>query len=252
MSSRDTAAQCREPGHSRDIAATVVSAKPENTLRAGCDSRSRVGGPPGFEGLAPPLERWLAALLATPGLTAITDPDEARRVHVDDALTAVPLLQDGLLVDVGSGGGSPGIPLAWARPELDVVLLEASRRKCAFLQRVAAGFPNVSVVCARAEEHGWSLGRDVYSTAVARALAPPATALEWCLPLVRPGGALLLYTGETPPGLDRAADALGATGPEEAAVEGSHRRRLLVFRKVEPTPDRFPRRTGAARKRPLI
>jgi 16S rRNA (guanine527-N7)-methyltransferase len=197
------------------------------------------------------LERWLEALLATPGLTAIGDPEEARRVHVDDALAAVSLLEDGPLVDVGSGGGSPGLPLAWARPDLDVVLVESSRRKCEFLERVAGDFPNVSVVRARAEEHGRGAGRDAYATAVARALAPPQVAAEWCLPLVRPGGVLVLYAGEQSLGLDRVAEAIGATGPEEVAVAGSTRRRLLVFRKVEPTPERFPRRTGAARKRPL-
>jgi 16S rRNA (guanine527-N7)-methyltransferase len=211
---------------------------------AGCDTRSQA------EGL-PSLDRWLEQLLATPGLTAIGDPEEARRVHVDDALAAVPLLEDGPLVDVGSGGGSPGLPLAWARPDLDVVLLEASRRKCAFLERAARDFTNVSVVCARAEEHGRGPGRDAYATAVARALAPPPVAAEWCLPLVRPGGVLVLYAGAASPGLDRVAAALGAGGPEEVAAEDSERRRLLVFRKLEPTPERFPRRPGVARKRPL-
>jgi 16S rRNA (guanine527-N7)-methyltransferase len=191
-------------------------------------------------------------LLATPGLTAITDPEEARRVHVDDALAAVSLLEDGPLVDVGSGGGSPGLPLAWERPDVDVVLLESSRRKCEFLERVTGELPNVSVVCARAEEHARGAGRDAYATAVARALAPPPVAAEWCLPLVRPGGVLVLYAGEQSPGLDRVAEAIGATGPEEVAVAESRRRRLLVFRKVEPTPERFPRRTGLARKRPLV
>jgi 16S rRNA (guanine527-N7)-methyltransferase len=198
------------------------------------------------------LERWLAALLETPGLTAIADREEARRVHVDDALAALPLIGAGPLVDVGSGGGSPGIPLAWARPDLEVVLLEASRRKCAFLERTARDFANVRVVCARAEEHGRGAGRDAYGTAVARALAPPPAAVEWCLPLVAPGGVLVLYAGAAPSGLDRVAAALGASGPEEVTVEGSERRHLLVFRKLEPTPERFPRRSGVARKRPLL
>jgi 16S rRNA (guanine527-N7)-methyltransferase len=201
--------------------------------------------------LAQPLERWLAALLATPGLTAIADPEEARRVHVEDALAAAPLVRAGPVVDVGSGGGSPGLPLAWAHPDLDVVLLESNRRKCEFLERASGDFPNVSVVRARAEEHGRGTGRDAYATAVARALAAPPTAVEWCLPLVRPGGRLVLYAAESPPDLDRVAAALGASGPEEVAVEGSARRRLLVFRKLGPTPDRFPRRIGAAKKRPL-
>src|SRR5262245_14832650 len=99
------------------------------------------------------LDRWLAALLETPGLTAIRDETEARRTLLDDALSAADLLGAGPVVDVGSGGGSPGVPLASARPDLELVLLESNRRKCAFLEGVAAGFDNLSVVCARAEEH---------------------------------------------------------------------------------------------------
>lgn len=198
------------------------------------------------------MERWLAALLATPGLTAIRDPDEARRVHVDDALAALELVVEGPVVDVGSGGGSPGIPLAAARPELRFVLLEATGKKCAFLRRWAAELPNAEVVCARAEEHAAGEGRDAYAIALARALAPPPVAVEWCLPLVRPGGRLVLYAGEED---ERAA----AVASEQVAgrladvvpVSGSERRRLLVFEKTGATPERFPRRPGAARKRPL-
>ena len=199
------------------------------------------------------LDRWLAALLATPGLTATREPAEARRLHVDDALAAAQLLERGPVVDVGSGGGSPGIPLAVARPELEFHLLESNARKCAFLREHARSFPNVSVVCARAEEHARGVGRDAYGTAVARALARPAVAVEWSLPLVAPGGKLVLYTGE--PDVHRAAAAarqLGGGDPEAVAVPGFERRHLLVVPKLEPTPEAFPRRPGMARKRPLV
>jgi 16S rRNA (guanine527-N7)-methyltransferase len=149
-------------------------------------------------------------------------------------------------VDVGSGGGSPGIPLAVAHPELAFVLLEASRRKCSFLEDASADLPNVSVVCARAEEHAAGAGRDAYGTAVARALAPPPVACEWCLPLVRPGGIALLFVG---PSADEAAVARAAAklGAElEQSPAG-----FLRLRKTGPTPKRFPRRPGTARKRPL-
>jgi 16S rRNA (guanine527-N7)-methyltransferase len=200
----------------------------------------------------PRLERWLEALLAEPGLTATSDPAEARRVHLDAALAAAELIDDGPAVDVGSGGGSPGLPIAAARPDLRMDLLEAQRRRCAFLESASVDFPNVRVVCARAEEHARAAGREAYAVAVAQALAPPPVALEWCLPLVRVGGRVVLLVGDVE--LERAAIAAGAVGgarPEAVALPGSERRSLLVVPKVAPTPDRFPRRPGMARKRPL-
>ena len=192
------------------------------------------------------VERWLAALLETPGLTSIRDPVEARRVHLDAALEALPLLGEGPIVDVGSGGGSPGIPLAVARPDLPFDLLESNRRKCDFLRRFAAELENASVVCARAEEHSRGAGREAYETALARALAPPPAAAEWCLPLVREGGRAILFAGPT---AERAAVAEAAT--QLAAELEQSAQGFLVLRKTGPTPERFPRRPGVARKRPL-
>jgi 16S rRNA (guanine527-N7)-methyltransferase len=192
------------------------------------------------------VERWLEQLLRTPGLTSVRDPAEARRVHVEDALAAADLLDAGPVVDVGSGGGSPGIPLAAARPDLEFHLLESARRKCSFLREAAADFENVEVVCARAEEHAAGAGRDFYGTALARALAPPPVAAEWCLPLVAVGGTAILFVGPTADAdaVARAAAKLGAEEPR--ALAG-----FLVLRKVAPTPAGFPRRPGMARKRPL-
>jgi len=198
------------------------------------------------------LERWLESVLGTPGLTAVRDPAEARRVLVDDSLAAAGFVEEGPVVDVGSGGGSPGIPVALARPELRVYLLEAQRRKCDFLEQATRDLANVSVVCARAEEHGRGAGRDAYGTALAQALAPVPVALEWCLPLVRAGGRVILLAGEVD--FDAAAaasEAVGGGRPSLVALPGSERRSLVVVPKVEVTPERFPRRPGAARKRPL-
>jgi 16S rRNA (guanine527-N7)-methyltransferase len=192
------------------------------------------------------LDRWLAALLATPGLTAIRDDAEARATLLDGALAAAELLGDGPVVDVGSGGGSPGIPLASVRPNLEFALLESHRRKCDFLRKIAAEFENASVVCERAEEHGAGQGRDAYGTAVARALAAPPVAAEWCLPLVRPGGRAVLFVG---PRADLEAVAKAA-GELAAKVEESPSG-FVLLRKTGPTPERFPRRPGMAKKRPL-
>ncbi|HEX6491227.1 MAG TPA: 16S rRNA (guanine(527)-N(7))-methyltransferase RsmG [Gaiellaceae bacterium] len=190
------------------------------------------------------LEAWLASLLATPGLSSIRDPATARRVHIEESLAALEAVQrfHGPLVDVGSGGGAPGIPLAAALPARQVTLLEANRRKCSFLQEAAVGFPNVEVVWGRAEEQE----TDRFGVAVAKALAPPPVAAEWCLPLVAPGGAAILYVGPSADvaAVDRVAGLLGAAPAERASG-------LLVLAKLEPTPAGFPRRPGVAKKRPL-
>jgi 16S rRNA (guanine527-N7)-methyltransferase len=192
------------------------------------------------------LDRWLAALVDTPGLTAVSDPDEAKRFHLEAALEAAPLIEDGPVVDVGSGGGSPGLPLAAARPDLRFDLLESARKKCDFLTRWTSEFENASVVCARAEEHARGLGRDAYGTALARALAPPPVAAEWCLPLVAPGGRAILFVGSS---VDEAA--VGRAAAELAAEIEAAPAGFLLLRKKGPTPERFPRRPGIARKRPL-
>jgi len=147
---------------------------------------------------------------------------------------------DGPLVDVGSGGGAPGIPLAFAEPEREVVLLEAERRKCDFLERWAPA--NARVVWGRAEEQA----TDWAGVAVAKALAHPPTAVEWCLPLVREGGAVVLWVGPSVERARVAAVAARIAGELEDAPDG-----FLVVRKSGPTPEGFPRRVGVAKKRPL-
>jgi 16S rRNA (guanine527-N7)-methyltransferase len=192
----------------------------------------------------PRLERWLEALVATPGLTSVRDPEEARSVHLADSLRALEVVRGlgGPIVDVGSGGGAPGIPLAVALPEREVTLLESSRRKCAFLERWARRFPNVRVVCGRAEEQPV----DSWGVALAKALAPPTVAAEWCLPLVAPGGAAVLFVGPS------AEEELVARVAERLAAElVESPLGLFVLRKLGPTPEGFPRRAGVARKRPL-
>jgi len=189
------------------------------------------------------LERWLEALVSTPGLTSVS-ADQARRVHVDESLAALDVVRrfDGSIVDVGSGGGAPGIPLAVALPERELTLLESNQRKCAFLERWARELPNVRVVCGRAEEQPV----EAWGVAVAKALANPPVAAEWCLPLVRPGGAAVLFVGPS-----AEADRVAQVAEQLAAEAKESPPGLLVLRKLGPTPKGFPRRPGAARKRPL-
>jgi 16S rRNA (guanine527-N7)-methyltransferase len=188
------------------------------------------------------LDDWLRAVVETPGLTALRDIEGARRMLLEDSLRGVDVASrfGGPIVDVGSGGGVPGIPLAASLPERDVTLLEANGRKCDFLREWAPS--NARVVQARAEEHDL----EAYGVAVAKALAPPPVAAEWCLPLVRVGGVAVLWVGRTVDAEHVALVASQVGGKLDEVVDG-----LAVLRKVEPTPEGFPRRTGVARKRPL-
>jgi len=190
------------------------------------------------------LDRWLEAVVATPGLTALHEPDAARAALLDDALRGLPLVEreEGPLVDVGSGGGTPGIPLAASLPEREVTLLEAERRKCDFLEQWTVALPNLRVVWGRAEEQPL----ETYGVAVAKALAEPPVAAEWCLPLVREGGAVVLWVGPSVDERRIAAVAGRLAARLEPAPSG-----FVLLRKAGPTPTGFPRRPGVARKRPL-
>ena len=190
------------------------------------------------------LARWLAAVVATPGLTAFRSVELARPALLDDALRGVDLVrgEPGAVVDVGSGGGTPGIPVAVSLPDRAVTLLEAERRKVEFLEGWRADVPNLHVVWGRAEEQP----SETFGVAVAKALAHPPTAAEWCLPLVREGGVVVLWTG---PSAD--LDVLRRAASQVAGELESVSSGLALIRKVGPTPTGFPRRVGVAKKRPL-
>jgi 16S rRNA (guanine527-N7)-methyltransferase len=191
----------------------------------------------------PLLDDWLKAVVATPGLTGINDLAEARRMLLEDSLRGVEVVSGfaGPIVDVGSGGGVPGIPLAVSLPDREVTLLEAIGRKCDFLREWAPA--NVRVVQGRAEEQE----TDTYGVAVAKALAKPPVAAEWCLPLVRTGGAVVLWVGPSADA-ERVARVAEQVGGEVAEARDG----LMVLRKVRATPAGFPRRAGVASKRPLV
>lgn len=201
-------------------------------------------------------------------LTRIVEPGEVERRHLLDALCcAVPCL-DGLRggasqrwLDVGSGGGMPGVPLAIAFPRLEMTLLESVGKKAAFLRETVQSLrlTGVSVLSVRAEEAAREHAhRDSYDVVVARALAPLPVALELCLPFVRVGGIVVL-----PRGSDLAAQL--QAGEAAASALGAHLRppipldvpglpvgrSLVVADKLNPTPERYPRRPGMAAKRPL-
>jgi 16S rRNA (guanine527-N7)-methyltransferase len=183
-----------------------------------------------------------------------TSEGDAR--HIADALTALRLVAatEGPIADVGSGGGIPGLVLAIALAPRPVTLIEATGSKAVRLEELAQALklPHVAVVPARAEDYGRGDGRDAFGCVTARALAPPPVAAELCLPLARPGGAVVLYTGAVDPGpLGAAAGALAGEIEAVEHVPGTERRHLVVLRKLAETPERFPRRAGVAARRPL-
>ncbi len=202
----------------------------------------------------------LVAALEDPAApTSVHDRREVENVHIADSLVGldVPAVGEAArIVDLGSGAGLPGLVLAIARPETEVVLVESVGKKCAWLERTvtALGLENVRVVHARAEE----LDEAPFDVVTARALASLSVLCEYAAPLLREGGSLVAWKGAVDPREDadglHAANVLGLEREEVRAVEpypGSQRRTLHVFRKVSPTPEGYPRRPGMAAKRPL-
>lgn len=193
--------------------------------------------------------------------TTIRDPGQALRDHLADALVALDLpevREAGTFADLGSGAGVPGLPLAIARPEATVFLVESNQRKCAFMARAAGltGADNVVVVPERAE--GWADGIGRCDVVTARALAPLPVVAEYAAPLLREGGALIAWRGRPQPDEEAAGRAAAAElGMRyEAPIPvhphpGAAHRHLQRLVKIAPTPRRFPRRPGMARKRPL-
>ncbi len=173
---------------------------------------------------------------------------------VEDALALLPRVGGAkTLVDVGSGGGMPGIPLKIARPEVEVTLLEADHRKAAFLVHATAALGiDAAVVTDRAEVAGRGVLRESFDVAACRALAAPAVACELCLPLVRLGGRMLALTTTTDTGWEVAAQ-LGGGGPEivPAATRLRERGAIALIAKLTPTPEGYPRRPGVPARRPL-
>ena len=178
---------------------------------------------------------------------------------VEDCLVVVEHLGGAkTLVDVGSGGGLPGLVLKITQPDLSVTLVEADEAKAAFLIQASArlGLARVDVVPHRAEEVAHDRRyREAFDVATARALAPMRVLAELCLPFVRVGGRLLAQKTEKED-VDAAAHALEVLGgsPAESFAAPSAARRggtIVVVSKLRPTPDRYPRRPGVPARRPL-
>ena len=194
-------------------------------------------------------------------LTRITDRPAAQVQHVGDALTVLPFLpkETHRLVDVGSGGGVPGIPLAIARPDVRMVLIEATKKKAVFLRETAASLQlsNVTVLGERVEDVGHSQDREQFDVAVVRAVATMDWLAEWCLPLLKKGGKMLAMKGQRiTEELPIAAMAIRRLGGSPVTVHpielpGSEHRVIAEITKLQPCDALFPRSPIVAKGRPL-
>ena len=214
------------------------------------------------------VQRYVALLLDANqrvNLTRVTRPDDVARLHLLDSLAALPLLDAAApkrVVDLGSGGGMPAIPLALARPGIEWLMVDSVGKKAAILRDVVAalGLRSAAVSAERAEV----LGRDPrhrerFGMATARACAPLPVLAELALPLVAIGGQLLAWKGpltDEDEEVRRGHAAIGQVGggrmriqPAGHAALGGHT--FVVVPKARPTPARFPRRPGEPGRRPL-
>ena len=209
----------------------------------------------------------LRSLAAPRGFIGKSTVADLEIVHLADSLAVVPVIDSftaggcGRLVDVGSGAGLPGVPIAIAMPNIAVVLVESSARRVAFLWQAlsAVGIKNVSVLHARAESAGRDPDRrESYDLAVSRAVLPATPALELTLPLLRVGGLAILYKtadqARTLRDSEAAATLLGARSGAtvEYSLPGLRQDRCLaLYEKISATPSTYPRRSGVPARRPL-
>jgi len=208
------------------------------------------------------LARLLVMLADDPQApTSVRAPAQALDVHLADSLVALelPVLRSaGRIADIGAGAGFPGLALAVALPASEMALIESNARKCEFIEQAvrSLGLANAAPLAVRAEE--WRQGAGAEDVVLARALAPQSVVLEYAAPLLRIGGALIDWRGRRA----AAEEQAGSRAAEQLGLERTDVRRvrpyaaardhhLHLFVKRTATPERFPRRPGIARKRPL-
>ncbi len=205
----------------------------------------------------------LLTLVASDGAapTTVREPRRVIEDHLADSLVALELDHvrwDGRIADLGAGAGFPGLPLAIARPDAPVALVESNTRKCEFLREAVrrSVLTNVEVVRDRAET--WRDGMGACDVVTARALAALPVVAEYAAPLLAVGGALVAWRGQR----DRREELMAAVAAAELGLEPlgpvavrpypeAMHRHLHVMVKVVETSPRFPRRPGVARKHPL-
>ncbi len=191
-------------------------------------------------------------------ITAITEKEEVYKKHFIDSLLGVDNFIEGRLIDIGSGGGFPAIPLKIYNDNLCVTLVEATGKKCEFLKTVVdeLGLKNIIVINDRAETLIKKTGfREGFDYCTARAVARLSTLLEYCLPFVKVGGKFVGYKGDANEEIKEARSAIKILGGEFVKAEEKElfgaKRQIVMIKKVSVTNPKYPRGNGKERKNPL-
>lgn len=214
--------------------------------------------------IVPALEAFTALLLErnqVMNLTAITEPRDVAALHLLDSLALVGMagLERQSVVDVGTGAGFPGVPLAIARPELCVTLLDSLGKRVDFLRESCGklGLENVECVHGRAEEYALE-HREEFDAAVSRAVAALPVLCELCLPMVKVGGQFLaMKSSHTEEEIGQAKAAISLLGGHIREVRDyvipttDVVHRVVIVEKRSPTPRKYPRRFAQIKKQPL-
>ena len=191
-------------------------------------------------------------------ITAITEREEVIEKHFIDSLLNVDNVDGKTLIDIGSGGGFPAIPIRIFKDDLKLVMVDSTGKKCEFLKTVVdnLGLTNTSVICGRAEELAKDEKfRESFDMCSARAVARLNTLCEYCMPFVKKGGKFIAYKGNAEEELIEAQNAIKILGGKLERVDNfllsDATRQIITIRKVNNTPSLYPRGNGKERKKPL-
>ena len=191
-------------------------------------------------------------------LTAITEDEEIIKKHFIDSVLYCDKLKGKTLIDVGSGGGFPAVPIKIMRPDIEVTMLEATGKKCMFLSEVVKelNLTGVTVINNRAEELAKDIKyRESFDICTARVVARLNTLSEYCMPFVKPGGSFIAFKADAEEEIKEAMDAVKILGGKLKGTVSfdlfGNKRTVIVINKVQKTPEKYPRGNGKERKKPL-
>ncbi len=191
-------------------------------------------------------------------ITAITEKEEVYEKHFIDSILGADEIKGNTLIDIGSGGGFPALPIKIVKEDLSVTLLEATGKKCEFLKTVVSelGLENVTVINGRAEDLAKDENfREKFDVCTARAVARMNTLSEYCMPFVKPGGTFVAFKGDGLEETKEAENAIKILGGKVEKIKeytlNDAKRTLITVKKIKNTDKKYPRGNGKERKNPL-